>query len=207
MQQHPVPQNISSFEFKLIGFLTIKQFAYLSAAGFISFLFFISPINFLVRIILILPFAGLGLLFAFVPINGVPFDKWIVIFIRSIYSPSRRVWHKTPKELSFLSPWFSSYLKRPVTPKPRVGAGDRSKLENYLEQLRKNNKSSHLDDFEDRRLSNLNYSASVPNIKNFDFDQTTNPKQPLEQGRKVSVSQPLVAKDAPSTENEDPPWL
>lgn len=195
MQQHSVPQNISSFEFKLIGFLTIKQFVYLAIPGFISFLFFISPINFLLRIILILPFAALGLAFAFVPINGIPFDKWIVIFTRSIYSPSRRVWHKTPKEISFLSPWFSSYLKRPVAPKPRAEAGDRSKLEDYLKQLRRDKKSSHLDDFEERRLSSLNYSTSVPNIKSLDFGQETIPNQP-------SVAEPTSA-----AENEDPPWL
>ena len=35
LQQHPVPQHIASYEFKLIGDMTIKQFAYL-AGGIIE---------------------------------------------------------------------------------------------------------------------------------------------------------------------------
>jgi len=32
MEQHPIPQQISSYEFKLVGEMTLKQF--LKAAGF-----------------------------------------------------------------------------------------------------------------------------------------------------------------------------
>ncbi|EKD47460.1 MAG: hypothetical protein ACD_66C00049G0001, partial [uncultured bacterium] len=28
MEQHPVPQNVTGFQFKLIGDITLKQFAY-----------------------------------------------------------------------------------------------------------------------------------------------------------------------------------
>jgi hypothetical protein len=207
MQQHPVPQNISSFEFKLIGFLTIKQFSYLAVAGVFSFMFFIAPINFLLRLIIILPFAGIGIALAFVSISGLPFDKWLVVFTKSIYSPSRRLWHKTPKEISFLSPWFSSYLKRPVALKPRVGAGDRSKLEAYLEKLRREKRSSHLDDFEERKLSSLNYSATVPNIKDLGLDQPNNVDQTPKQPATVSEVQEAGPSLPPTRESEEPPWL
>ena len=38
MDQHPVPRNISSFEFHLIGDMTLKQFAYLAGGVFIAYL-------------------------------------------------------------------------------------------------------------------------------------------------------------------------
>jgi hypothetical protein len=165
MQQHPVPQNITGFEFKLIGFLTIKQFAYLAVAGVFSFIFFISPLPTFLKIVVITPFALIGIALAFVPINGLPFDKWIVVFIHSIYAPSRRVWHKTPKELSFLSPSFSNYLKRPK-PKGRVAVGgNRTRLETYLANLRKREKGSKLDIFEEGRLSKLDFASSVPHFR------------------------------------------
>ena len=62
-------------------------------------------------------------------------------------------------------------------------------------KLRGDKKSSHLDDFEERKLSSLNYSTSVPNIKSLDFGQETTPNQP-------SVAEPTSA-----AENKDPPWL
>ncbi len=165
MQQHPVPQNITSFEFKLIGFLTIKQFAYLAIAGVFSFIFFILPLPSFLKLIVITPFVLIGLALAFVPINGLPFEKWLVVFIHSMYAPSRRVWHKTPKEISFLSPSFSNYLKRPQ-PKEKVAAGrNRTRLETYLADLRKGEKRSKLDIFEERRLSKLDFASSVPHFR------------------------------------------
>ena len=38
MEQHPVPQNIASFEFKLIGDITLKQFAFVGLGLFAGYL-------------------------------------------------------------------------------------------------------------------------------------------------------------------------
>ena len=163
MQQHTVPQDITGFQFKLIGFLTIKQFGYLAAAGVFSFIFFIAPLPGFLKIVTITPFALIGLALAFVPINGIPFDKWIVVFFKSVYSPSRRIWHKEPKELSFLSPAFSNYLKRPRAPQtPRVS--DRNRLDEYVASLRQKEKVPPLEAEERRRLSKLDFAATVPHF-------------------------------------------
>ncbi len=167
MQQHAVPQNITGFEFKLIGFLTIKQFGYLAVAGVLSFVFFLTPIPGVVKTILITPIALLGVAMAFVPVNGLPFDKWIVVFLHSIYAPSRRVWRKEPKEISFLSPSFSNYLKRPKIAKKPISS-DKSRLNNYLAGLRGRDGQSRLDLVEQGRLSRLSFSPTVPH-----FSETT----------------------------------
>ncbi|MEX0622078.1 MAG: PrgI family protein [Candidatus Woykebacteria bacterium] len=155
MQTHPIPQNVTAFEFKLVGFLTLKQFLYLAAAGIISFVIFVSGSSIL-RFFIIAPVALIGLALAFVPINGMSFDKWVVVFIRAITSPSRRIWSKEPKIFSFLEPQFASYLRRPVQ-KQSVQSTDRSRLESYLEKLRTEKKTNKLDAVERTRLSSLNF--------------------------------------------------
>ena len=40
MQQHPVPRNVTGFQFKLVGDMTLKQFGYLAGGvvmGYIAF--------------------------------------------------------------------------------------------------------------------------------------------------------------------------
>jgi hypothetical protein len=158
MQQHPVPQNVTGFEFKLVGFLTLKQFLYLAGAGIISFIIFVSADSFL-KWFFIAPVAGAGLALAFVPINGMVFDKWVVVFIKAITSPSRRIWYKKPKVLSFLEPQFAYYLRRPAAG-TKVETVDRSRLENYLDQIKKEKQGNKLDNLERTRLSSLDFESA-----------------------------------------------
>lgn len=106
MEQHPVPQNVTTFQFKLIGDITLKQFAY--AAGGIILAYVLYKMTF-VPVILRYPFAifslilGFGL--AFVPIEQRPMDRWLITFVKSIYMPTQFVWKKDaqlPEALSNL---------------------------------------------------------------------------------------------------------
>ena len=38
MEQHPVPQNISGFQFRLIGDITLKQFGYLAGGIILGYI-------------------------------------------------------------------------------------------------------------------------------------------------------------------------
>ena len=72
MEQHPIPRQITTFEFKLIGFMTLKQFLYLVVfvpAAYVVFKLF--PIPFL-NFLLALAVAGIGAALAFVPIQDKP---------------------------------------------------------------------------------------------------------------------------------------
>jgi len=92
MENHPVPQNISSYEFRLVGDMTLKQFLQL-AAGIIAGVLIIR-LQLLPIIKYPLAFIAfmLGFLMAFIPINGRPFTSWLLAFIRAIYSPTEYVW-------------------------------------------------------------------------------------------------------------------
>ena len=89
MEAHAVPRQITTFEFKLIGFLTLKQFIYLLfTTGIALIVYYGTPIPILnVFIAAIVVAAGLGI--AFVPINERPMDVWIQNFFKKLLSASQ----------------------------------------------------------------------------------------------------------------------
>jgi len=102
MEQHAIPRQITSYEFKLIGFMTLKQFLYLvifAPLGYIVYVIFPIPfINFLLG----LAVGALGIALAFLPINDRPLD----IFIRNIWkrlnSPTQFTYHKHNQPIMLL---------------------------------------------------------------------------------------------------------
>jgi hypothetical protein len=158
MQAHPVPQNITGFEFKLVGFLTIRQFGYLAAAGILSFIIYVLPLYLIIKVFLILPLVLLGFALALLPVNDIPFDRWLVSFIRSVYSPTKLIWRKEPVELGFLAPEFSIYLQRQTAPL-KAAPADRRRLEQFIAQ-NKHRQVSALDSEEEKLLSQISSEAA-----------------------------------------------
>lgn len=111
MQPHPIPQNVTSFQFHLIGDMTLKQFGYLAIGSIIAYLLFIflSPIYPFVAWPLTIISAISGFALAFLPINSRPLDSWIGAFFKAIYSPTKRVWKKGSKTFKE-EPLFNSRL-------------------------------------------------------------------------------------------------
>ncbi|MFA6017009.1 MAG: PrgI family protein [Patescibacteria group bacterium] len=102
MEQHPIPRQITTFEFKLIGFLTIKQFIYLLISiptGILIFYIFPVPIlNFLLGV----GVGSIGVVFAFVPINDRPMEVWIRNLIKRLSSPTQYFFKKQNSAIYFL---------------------------------------------------------------------------------------------------------
>jgi len=98
MAQHPIPQQISSYEFKLVGEMTLKQF--FKAAGGIGIALIINSTKmfWLFRWPLMLGSAGAGLAFAFFPFQDRPLEYWIVAFVKSIYSPTIFLYQRGDKK-------------------------------------------------------------------------------------------------------------
>lgn len=129
--EHPIPQNVTSFEFHLVGDMTLKQFLFLAGGlGFSYFVFiFLFPLNPILAIPLILILAGGGTTFAFVPILDRPLDHWVMAFFKAVYSPTKGFWQTasgvTPNEpflknrlRAYLSPKTIPTLTRIPTPQP-----------------------------------------------------------------------------------------
>ncbi len=95
MIEHPVPRQITTFEFKLIGELTVKQFGYLlfgSIAAIVVY-FLVPSFAFLNFVAAAIP-ALIGIAFAFVPINERPLETWLKNFITRLISPTQYFFKK-----------------------------------------------------------------------------------------------------------------
>lgn len=102
MEQHPIPRQITTFEFKLIGFMTLKQFIYLVIfipLGLIVYFLFPIP---LVNILLGVMVGAMGAAFAFVPINERPLDVWVKNLYKRLTSPTQYVYRKHNLALNFI---------------------------------------------------------------------------------------------------------
>jgi hypothetical protein len=94
IQQHPLPQDISSYRFRLIGDMTIKQFASLAVCIILALITYSFPLPFFFKYPIVFAFLLLGVGMAFVPVQGRSLDVWLVAFIKSIYSPTQYTWKK-----------------------------------------------------------------------------------------------------------------
>ena len=82
MEQHPVPQHISGYEFRLIGDMTLKQFGGLALGAILALICWSLPITIFFKYPLIAFFVFLGIGLAFIPINDQPLDRWIIKFFK-----------------------------------------------------------------------------------------------------------------------------
>jgi len=105
-QGHPIPRQITTLEFKLIGFLTLKQFIYLVIfipMGYLTFVLFPIP---LVNILFGILVGAIGPALAFVPINDRPLEIWIRNLIKRLTSPTQYFYKKQNQPLYFLQDLF-----------------------------------------------------------------------------------------------------
>lgn len=98
MEQHPIPQQISSYEFKLVGEMTLKQFLKAAVGIVIALIINSTKLFFLVKWPLMILFGGGGLMLAFVPFEDRPLETWMAAFIKSIYSPTIFTYKKKANE-------------------------------------------------------------------------------------------------------------
>ncbi|OGK17741.1 hypothetical protein A2799_01870 [Candidatus Roizmanbacteria bacterium RIFCSPHIGHO2_01_FULL_39_24] len=130
MEQHPIPRQITTFEFKLIGFLTLKQFIYLTIfAAFATIAFFSTDIEIFKWLGAGIVF-GIGLFFAFFKYNDRSIDVWIKNLVTKLFSSSQYFYHKKNEPPTFLIDIAQADNSRAAT---HVDA--QKKLSSYLEKI------------------------------------------------------------------------
>lgn len=131
MEQHAVPQHISSYQFRLVGDMTIRQFGFLASGCIVGLFFYVSPLAPLIKWPLIIFSVFLGFAMAFLPIQERPLDQWIVSFIKAVFSPTQFAWKKQPKQPAiFKIATKGGIIRSAPTPPP-----DRKQLTEYLATL------------------------------------------------------------------------
>lgn len=95
MDNHPIPQDVTGFQFRLIGDMTVKQFVYVAAGAVLAWMFYvILPVSAFIKIPIVAIVGGIGVAFAFLPIEGRPMDVMASIFFKSLLSPNQYVFRK-----------------------------------------------------------------------------------------------------------------
>jgi len=150
MKQHPVPQHIASYQFRLVGQMTLKQFLELAGGiviGFIIYSLDISPI-FKWPLVLFTSLGGIAL--AFLPFEERSLDQWVINFFKSVYSPTQYIWKKKPSLPAIFRKTSSKKTKK--TSK-KIEAKDKKRLEKYLETLPSS--PSHINKIEEKEFAHL----------------------------------------------------
>lgn len=158
MENHPIPQDITGFQFKLIGDMTIKQFAYLAGGIILGWVTYILPIIIFVKVPVLLTFVGLGVAAAFLPIEGRPFDVMIGNYFKALFSPTQYIYQKIGGLM-----WFpDAPIQNQKTPQnitPGSNADSSQKLKEFLKSLPQKPKNK-LDEKEMNFLSSLGFSSA-----------------------------------------------
>lgn len=133
MQQHPVPQHISSYEFKLVGDMTLKQFFQLAGGIVVSLIFYATPLPGLIKWPLVLLFGLLGAALAFLPIEERPLSQWVFAFVKAIYSPTLYTWDANSAEDVFAKSTTPTDTTTPLstTDSDLTGAGQSEEVKKF----------------------------------------------------------------------------
>jgi len=137
MEQHAIPQQISSYEFKLVGDMTLKQFLKAAAGIVIAFLINSSGLIFFLKYPLMLLFGAGGLLIAFVPFQDRPLETWLIAFLRSIYSPTIYTYKKMPDKdwVNLMSSKSVADIEASEEEEIEVPVKDRNRVREFIESL------------------------------------------------------------------------
>lgn len=104
MENHPIPQQISSYQFRLVGDMTLKQFFQVGGGALIAILLYSSGLPVYIKWPLLVISFLLGVALAFFPLEDRPLSKWLVLFMKSVYAPTLYVWMANPQKPSYFQP-------------------------------------------------------------------------------------------------------
>lgn len=185
MDNHPIPQDVTGFQFKLIGNLTVKQFAYLAVGVVFAGILWQLPVNILIKFPFCAFFAILGIGLAYFPVSGRPMDLMIGNYIKALLRPTQFVYEKIGGQIYF--PNKMPVVARNVKQyKNDLNIFPKDKLKAYLESLNVQPKNK-VDEKES------NFLMSVSNLA------TGNISQPVLQINPIMHSEPAKNIPQPTT--------
>lgn len=162
MENHPIPQDITGFQFKLIGDMTIKQFAFLAGGTVFAWIIFSLPVTYFLKLPLSSVIVFFGIAFAFLSIEGRPMDTMIFNFIKATFSPTKYVYQPPSFDIAFQTGAAKQDEQVNITPVPfKILTQPQNELDK--QSLRSENLKREFDFF--HMLSQmLHPAASSPNL-------------------------------------------
>jgi len=193
MESHPIPQQISSYQFRLVGDMTLKQFFQIAGGALISIIIYSLPLIGIIKWPLVIIFTLLGIALAFLPLEERPLEKWLIAFFKSVYSPTLFSWKKTKDE-------FNYYRDEANVPSEKIiYPGGEAKLQEYLKNSSPGLLAGNLEKLEKSFLSGLSniFTGTVPtaNVGGPSLQtqlQGSEPPKPLTVPGQVPVKIPIA---------------
>jgi hypothetical protein len=118
MENHPIPQQISSYQFRLVGDMTLKQFFQVGGGALIAILLYSSGLPVYIKWPLLVISFLLGVALAFFPLEDRPLSKWLFLFMKSVYAPTLYIWMANRQKPNYFQPEGANTPV--VTPQPLV---------------------------------------------------------------------------------------
>lgn len=189
MDNHPIPQDVTGFQFKLIGNMTVKQFGYLATGIVLAWILFQLPINILIKFPFCLFSAILGAGLAYFPVSGRPMDVMIGNYIKTLFRPTQFLYEKTGGQIYFPGKTHALVVKNIKQYKNDLSIFPKDKLKTYLESLNAKPKNK-ADETEN------NFSMTAPSLatSNISHQPDTAPDLSIQQINPV----PIVMTQPPS---------
>lgn len=153
MQDHPLPQDITGYQFHIVGNMTLKQFAEVGAGCFVGFLIYTTNLVDVVKWPLIGLAVATGAAAAFVPFEEQPFDHWIVTFFRVIYNPTKFFWRREPK-IPEIFQYQPTNLK-PVEAEFDLSPARRQRIKEFMTSIQQPLPDDAFDQYEQQRIDYL----------------------------------------------------
>jgi hypothetical protein len=217
MEQHPVPQNISSYQFHLVGDMTLKQFLELAAGVVVGVIIYATGLPGLIKWPLILFSAGMGAALAFVPLEERPLEQWIVAFFRSVYSPTLFHWEKNANVKYFQDengamPTSTGVARNARTTDtnataPALDTAEKSYLSRLTQIFNPSSAAPLTQTTQNATQGVINHAPTVPATeikKDINIPQTTYISVDKSQRPQMTIEETDIARNAPTTISTQP---
>jgi hypothetical protein len=209
MENHPIPQDVTGFQFKLIGDMTLKQFAYLATGCILAWISFSSPALLVIRISLSAIFFLAGAGIAFLPLAGRPLDVMIVYFFRALFAPNQYMYEKIGRQILVPLPHVKIHHKKVAMQESE--SSDKLRMfinslpavpQNELDKKETNFFNSLSDSFKGIPQPNSTPEVSQE-VANTPKEAGLTPEEQLEEEEK-KIEAELAAAKAKETDNKNP---
>ena len=208
MENHPIPQDVTGFQFKLIGNMTIKQFAFLATGVVFAWIMYIAPFSGFIKLPLAFIFSFLGFALAFIPLEGRPMDIMVIHFIKALFTPNQYVFQRTETQLiqeaSYANTIAQQILPQPTPVIKPVKKEEEKQQKAEEEQQVQNQESETLQhQLDQARKEKEDIEKELLSLKQMLAQQKEIQPNPLPPKPSVVVTKPVVktvpAKSAPQT--------
>lgn len=210
MEQHPIPQDVTGFQFKLIGTMTVKQFGYVAVGVIFAVItyYYTTDLWWIITLkFILIPVFGLsGVIIAFVPIEGRPVDVMATNFVHALVSPNQYVYVKRGRKFSFTQTTYAKITPdSPAIPKTakQVNANIESKKEQQLRAILSNRYSNAKSNLDKKEMAFFKTIESSPIPSAITVLQTTQIKKPAARVPIASPHPPTQAAQSQSSARQE----